>query len=220
MKYEAVIFDLDGTLIDTLKDLALSVNYALEQFEMPVHEIDDYRMMVGDGIVKLIERALPDDRMDMINEVMASQVEYYKEHLFDNTALYPGIENMLKELKASGVKLAVLSNKQQERTREMVRRFFSSDIFDYVAGANDDIPLKPEPTPALFVANQMSVEAEKVVFVGDTSIDMQTAVNATMLPVGVQWGFRDDKELYEHGCSIILNSPDELISLINGQDQD
>ena len=211
-----VTFDLDGTLVDTLEDLRQSVNQALEELSLPRHSSDSFRMNVGSGARFMIARSLPDDRQDLLDTVLQMQKAYYQEHLCDRSRAYPGIREMLNELKQGEYKLAVLSNKPDPYTREIIERLFEQDIFDIVMGNRQGMPLKPDPGCVLEIAGQLLVSAEQAAFVGDTSIDMQTANRAGMLAVGVSWGFREAEELRENGCQMLIDSPEELPALLSG----
>jgi len=216
MRFPAVIFDLDGTLADTLQDLAEATNWGLAQLGLPNHPTDDYRYMVGMGRTELCRRALPDDQQEHTDRLCSMMTEYYSEHCFDHTRLYPGTDELLSKLKTNGVKLAVLSNKPQNFVDLTVNRLIGTERFDLVLGESETTGRKPDPRGALMIATKLSVPAEEFAYVGDTSIDMETAVRAKMLPIGVTWGFRDRAELEEAGARIIVDGPDELYRVLTG----
>ncbi len=215
--FQAIIFDLDGTLIDTIEDLANTVNQLLSNHQLPLHSIDAYRIKVGDGIQKLIERSLPSNtpqNNDFIQILMEEFKNEYQKNWKQKTHPYPGIMQMLHDLERQSIKKGILSNKPQHFTDLCVKHFFPEVSFDLVRGAQKGIPHKPDPLSALDIATSFEVDPGRVIYVGDTAIDMQTAVNAGMYAVGVEWGFRDRKELIEHGAQAVLQSPKELILLI------
>jgi len=214
MKPRAIIFDLDGTLINSLGDIADTMNHILAINNLPVHEEDQYRYFIGDGIQNLIIRALPEDyRSDkFVSEMHRSfEIEYRKRCLI-KTRPYPGITNMLKALSIKGIKMAVLSNKSDEFTRYMVSELFPDNYFSAVMGSRNDTPRKPDPAGALMLAKQCGIEPVCCLFIGDSNIDMRTGTNAGMLPVGVLWGFRTEQELRDGGAESIVAHPGEILS--------
>ncbi len=211
----AVIFDLDGTLLDTLRDLADATNAVLRRRGMPEHPVDDYRLLVGEGMDRLVVRALPPVSRDPAT-VAAALAELRREYAGSwrlHTRPYPGIPAVLEALGARGVPAAVLSNKVDEFTREMVQQYFGSR-FAVVRGARAGVPLKPDPTAALAVAASLRVAPRDVMLVGDTRVDMDTARAAGMVPVGVLWGFRDEEELRAHGAAHLAREPGDLLGLV------
>ncbi|PKL38978.1 MAG: HAD family hydrolase [Spirochaetae bacterium HGW-Spirochaetae-1] len=214
MKPCAVIFDLDGTLINSLGDIADTMNHILAINNLPVHEEDQYRYFIGDGLQNLIIRSLPEDyRSDKFVSEMhrAYGVEYRKRCLF-KTRPYPGIVTMLETLSMKGIKMAVLSNKSDEFTRYMVSELFPDNFFSAVMGSRNDTPRKPDPAGALMLAKQCEIEPACCLFIGDSNIDMRTGTNAGMLPVGVLWGFRTEQELRDGGAGSIVTHPGEIMS--------
>lgn len=207
-----VIFDLDGTLLDTLKDLAESVNSVLKEFGYQPHELGRYCYFVGDGIPRLIERALPEDARsaEKIKEVKAEFMAYYRVHKMDYTRPYPGICALLEELHHRGILLAVASNKVQEVTCELVHSFFGSGLFDVVLGQLEGRPAKPDPAIVNEIMGITGVHPEDVLYVGDSEVDMRTAANSGVESVGVTWGFRPRRELEESGAGHIVEHPDEI----------
>jgi phosphoglycolate phosphatase len=216
MPYQAVIFDLDGTLLDTLEDIGDAVNRVLSTRGLPVHLIDAYRFFVGDGVAKLITRALPEDKRDA--ETLRSCLEAYREdydqHWNIKTRLYEGIGTLLDELTARGLKLAILSNKPHEFTERCVREFLSKWSFDAVIGGRDGVPLKPDPAGALEIARTLGIPPAACLYLGDTAVDIKTAIAAGMTPVGVLWGFRPTEELRESGAKILIEQPLEILRLL------
>ena len=214
MKYQAIIFDLDGTLVNTLDDLAESVNQGLRRLNLPTHEPSSYRNRVGDGVHKLIERSLPGDRQDLAEQLLEMQSQYYAQHYANASKPYPGVPEMLKQLKEAGRKLAVLSNKSDNFTQEVVPRLLGRDCFDCVWGHRDGYALKPAPDAALAMAEQMQVTPAQVAYVGDSAVDMKTATAAGFFPVGVTWGFRCRTELILNGAIGIIEHPLQLSKLL------
>ena len=212
------IFDLDGTLIDSIGDLADAMNAVLESLGHPVHPRDDYRFLVGDGIEILVRRALGPEIVDEtdIPEVVGLMRKEYSTRWTATTRPFPEIPELLSELHARRVRTSVLSNKPDSPTREIVAELFPADSFEVVRGAREDVPLKPEPTSTLEIISGAAVSPEQTVFVGDTPVDIQTGSNAGALSVGVSWGFRDAQELLEAGADHIIHRPLELLQILDG----
>jgi len=217
MSFSAVIFDLDGTLLDTLQDIADSANRVLAAAGLPVHDVRAYRYYVGDGIGQLIERIVPPDLPDRV-ATMARIADAYRQDYGRNwnvaTRPYPGVPELLDELSARGVKMAVLSNKPHEFTVRCVTAQLGRWRFEQVLGADDSLPRKPDPTGALRIAARCGVPPGEFLYVGDTATDMQTARNAGMAAVGVLWGFRDRRELESAGAWRIVERPEEVVALM------
>lgn len=209
----AVIFDLDGTLADTLLDIARSVNHALVAHGEPDHPLPAYRDMIGAGAENLIRRALREERRYRTAEVLATYGGHYSEHLLDHTRPFAGIYALLDVLVQRGVKLAVLSNKPDAPTKRLVDALFAKYPFSPVFGERAGIPKKPDPTSALEVARLMNSKPERCLFVGDSAIDMATAANAGMVGVGVTWGFRPE-ELLPSGARHLISTPGALLPLL------
>lgn len=217
MNYAGVIFDLDGTLVNTLDDLADSCNRQLERYGYPTHPTDAYRYFVGNGAKKLVERALPaESAASLIDEFLADFKAEYAHHCFDKTAPYSGVPELLERLKEEGVPMAVLSNKPDAETRRVVERYFPSGLFAAVAGQRDAIPHKPDPAGVEPILEALKLEASATAFVGDTWIDMETAKRSACVPIGVLWGFRERAELVEHEAGHLARTPEELASLLLG----
>ena len=211
--YSTYIFDLDGTLLDTLADLAASCNYALRTHGMPEHSIDDVRRFVGNGVRKLMERAIPDGEANPDFEAtFATFREYYMHHSLDTTKPYPGIMDTLVELKARGCRLAVVSNKMMAATVELCKHFFP-DTIEVAIGENEagGIKKKPAPDTVLAALKQLGVSGEDAVYVGDSDVDLATARNSGLPCISVLWGFRDRDFLLDHGATTFITSPKELL---------
>jgi phosphoglycolate phosphatase len=213
--YDAVIFDLDGTLVDTLEDLADAMNRVLSAEQAPIHSSATYKRLIGKGIRNLVGQALPLDRRteEMIARCYERMIADYGEHCLDKTRRYDGVAELVSGLRAAGAKLAVLSNKSDELTRRIVASLFGAGDFDAVMGAQPGLPLKPDPTVALLISERLGVAPGRMVFLGDSGIDMLTAGAAGMIAVGAAWGFRTNDELVESGASAVLDHPLELLGL-------
>ena len=213
MKYSTYIFDLDGTLLDTLADLAAAVNYALRQHGMPEHTIDDVRRFVGNGVRKLMERAIPDGEKNLDFEAtFATFREYYMHHSLDTTRPYPGIIETLEALKAKGCRLAVVSNKMMAATKELCQHFFA-DTIEVAIGENEAAGIRKKPAPdTVFEAlRQLGEEKDSAVYVGDSDVDLETANNSGLPCISVLWGFRDRDFLIQHGAKTFISAPSELL---------
>ena len=218
---KAVLFDLDGTLVNSLEDLADSTNYALEKFGFPTHETEKFKYFVGDGMPKLIERALPEDKREnsMINEVLTCFMNYYREHYIDKTCVYNGINELIVGLKQKNLKLAVVSNKAQEMAVTVTEKLLGKGVFEIVCGKQEGYPAKPDPTLTLKVISDLGVEPSECIFVGDSGMDMAVAKNSKCLPVGVLWGFREFKELNGNGAEFLVSKPSEILQIIGDMNE-
>lgn len=213
MNYQTFIFDLDGTLLDTLGDLAASVNYALRTHGMPEHSIDDVRRFVGNGVRKLMQRAVPDGESNPDFEAtFATFRQHYLAHSLDTTRPYDGIPGTLEALKARGCRLAVVSNKMMAATQELCRHFFP-DTIEVAIGEHEaeGIRRKPAPDTVFAALRQLRVGKEGAVYVGDSDVDIQTAANAGLPCISVLWGFRDRDFLIQHGAKTFISAPSELL---------
>lgn len=205
------IFDLDGTLLNTLNDLAASTNYALRWAGMPEHSVDDVRRFVGNGVKKLMERAIPDGLDNpKFDETYATFRKHYLEHSLDTTKPYSGIPEVLTELKRRGKKLAIVSNKFYAATQELARHFFPETI-EVAIGERENIRKKPAPDTVLEAMRQLGVGKEGTVYIGDSDVDIDTARNVGVPCISVLWGFRDRDFLIEHGATHLISKPEELL---------
>lgn len=200
MKYKVVIFDLDGTVLDTIGDLAGAVNYALMQFSLPTHSVEDVRRMVGNGVANLIRRATPKEVTDeQCKEILAAFKAYYREHINDLTKPYDGICDMLKALKNAGVYVGINSNKFDAALQSLCRIHFDG-LYDYAVGESEVTPKKPDPTAAERIMAAAGASKEETIYIGDSSVDLDTAKNAGVDSAWVSWGFRRADEM--EGCEI------------------
>ena len=211
-----VIFDLDGTLLDTIADLAMATNFALKQLGYPTHDAKTIRTFVGNGINKLLERSLPTNEQaeDTVMKMRMHFVPYYDEHNADLSAPYPGIETLLEILQEKGVMLAVASNKYQEATGKLVAQYFPTISFVEILGQREGIAVKPDPTIVFDILKKANVSPEEVLYVGDSGVDMQTAKNAGVDAVGVTWGFRPRIELESFQHLGLIDQAEELLNFI------
>ncbi len=216
MNYKAVIFDLDGTLLNSLEDIAGSVNKILATHCFTTHKTDDYKIFVGSGISELMTRSLPEEERnpDTIDDYVKEFREEYASNWNVKTKPYAGIAAMLDELVSRKIKIAVLSNKLHAFTKQCVDELLPRWKFNIVMGLQNDIPPKPDPTSALQIAKQLNIKPPHILYVGDSDIDMKTAVAACMHPVGVLWGFRTKEELQKNGAKTLIEKPQELLALI------
>ena len=207
------IFDLDGTLLNTVEDLGDATNYALTQCGFPTHKLDEYYQMVGRGIYNLFRAAVPSDQAteDIVQRMASYFIPYYDAHKCDRTRPYNGIPEMLKTISGRGVRLAVASNKYQDGAEKLVRHFFAEYDFVRILGQRDGQPIKPDPAIVdQILAEVPSVTKSQVVYVGDSNVDMQTGANAKVRTIGVTWGFRSREELAAYNPSAIVDTPDVL----------
>ena len=209
-KYKTYIFDLDGTLLSTLADLAASTNYALRTHHMPERSLDEVRRFVGNGVKKLMERAIPDGLNNpLFEETFATFRQHYMQHNLDTTQPYPGIMQLLEQLKAEGKNIAVVSNKFYAATRELCHHFFG-DLVPVAIGEREDIRKKPAPDTVIEALRELGVDKEGAVYIGDSDVDIMTAKNSGMPCVSVLWGFRDKEFLLEHGAITLILKPEEM----------
>ncbi len=216
MEYRAVLFDLDGTLLDTLVDLAGSVNSALGYLNFPQHDVAAYKYFIGNGREALAFRALPENQRSpvMVAKVVACFNEEYSRRWASNTRPYPGVSELLDTLTSRGIRMAILSNKPHDFTELMVSKMLSRWRFDSVVGALPSVPKKPDPTAALKITGQLDVRPAKFLYLGDTNVDMETATAAGMYPVGALWGFRTAGELLSAGARSLIQQPPDLIGFL------
>ena len=213
-KYKAIIFDLDGTLLDTLKDLQEGTNYALRVNGMPERTLDEIRRFVGSGARKLIERVIPGcEKEGVYEKVMGDFAFYYKEHCKDNTAPYPGIMELLKELKRRGYALGVVSNKPDFAVQELIPEYFP-DIFSSVTGERKGVAKKPAPDLIWEAMKKLNASKEESVYIGDSEVDIEAAKNAGLPCISVAWGFKGREFLKEHNAEMIVDAPEEILELV------
>jgi phosphoglycolate phosphatase len=213
MRFEVALFDMDGTLLDTLEDIADATNGALREMGFPERGLPDYRYAVGDGMEMLIRRVLPEGAADggTVGGCLARMREIYRGGWAAKTRPYEGVSEMLEALSDRGVRLTLLSNKPQEFAAQMVTHFFPARRFDAVYGARSGVPRKPDPTVALEIAAQLGRDPARFFYLGDTATDMATALAAGMFPAGALWGFRPEAELREAGAKALLAHPIEVL---------
>ncbi|MDP4238296.1 MAG: HAD family hydrolase [Bacteroidota bacterium] len=211
-----LIFDLDGTLLNTVADLAESTNYALRLCGFPTHEAEAYKFFVGNGINKLFERALPvgEKTQENILKIRHFFLEFYGTHNTELTVPYPGIPALLQKLQSEGVKLAVASNKYQKGTEELIQHFFPEIKFVAVFGQRENVPSKPDPTIVHDILTVAKVEKQHVLYIGDSGVDMQTARNSGIDAAGVTWGFRPRSEMEEFSPKYLVENPSEILSIV------
>jgi phosphoglycolate phosphatase len=216
MRFRGVLFDLDGTLLDTISDLAEAMNRVLRRHGFPPHAVADYKRFVGDGVEWLVRRALPDGSrsQEEIHRFVAAMRQEYRALGHAHTRPYDGIPEVLDALAAKGVRLAVLSNKMDDFTKDMVARFFPKIGFDAVVGASPGAPVKPDPSAARQIARDAGIPPSDWIHVGDTAVDMKTAVASGMFPVGALWGFRAAEELVQGGAQVLLRTPRALLPFL------
>ena len=214
MKYSLVIFDMDGTILNTLDDMTDSLNVILEKYKLPLHTLDEVRFMVGNGIPKLIERAIPQGRENPeFDKILADFIAYYEEHCAIKTAPYAGIPECIKKLRDAGMKIAVNTNKVEPAAIALCDDYFPG-LFDIISGSRPGMPPKPAPDGIYEILSRAGMdgksEGQKAVFIGDSDVDMQTGMNAGLDVIGVDWGFRGKEFLKEHGAEVIMMNAEEL----------
>jgi len=214
-----VLFDLDGTLLNTIQDLADSVNNVLSRSGFPTHRVEDYKYFVGNGMRNTVTQALPENRrnQETIDVLYAQMEDEYSKNWAKNTRPYPGIHGLLDTLIKRDIKIAILSNKPQKATEQMVSALLASWHFEITMGAQPALPLKPDPIAALLIAKRMNLSPHKFVYLGDSAVDMKTAVAANMYPVGALWGFRTADELLSAGAEKLIKRPSELLHIVQGR---
>lgn len=215
---KTIIFDLDGTLIDSLEDIAVCMNQVLKELDLPTHEMNDYKYFVGGGISILVDNALNALNTEISDELKEKVTQRFKEiydqKLHAKTKPYDGIYELLDELVKLDYNIGILSNKPHEFTLAYAKSLFSKYNIPQIHGQKSDVPKKPDPSAAIMIATSFNSPCEETYFIGDTMVDMQTAVNANMIGIGVLWGFRDEKELIENGASFVVKHPLDIIEII------
>lgn len=215
MAIKAVIFDLDGTLLDTCNDLANAVNFALNKNGFPTHNPEMFKIFTGDGTDVMITRALPENRRDIetLKKVREDYFEFYNAHSGEFTRPYEGIPELLESLKERGIMLAVTSNKIEFMTQSVIKHYFG-DTFDFVIGQSENVPPKPNPLMVFKAMKNLGVEPSECLYVGDTGVDAKTGKNAGIFTVGVLWGFRAREELIENGADSVVDKPCQILEFL------
>ncbi|MGO4773462.1 HAD family hydrolase [Flavobacterium sp. W22_SRS_FK3] len=215
MKYKGIIFDLDGTLVNSLEDISDAMNTVLQTLKYPTHAYGDYQYFIGSGLRNLVSKALPESNNgeNEIENCFQKMLAFYGENCTLKTKPYEGITELLDNLTSQKIKLAVFSNKADELTKKIVSEIFP-DYFDTAVGLSTEALKKPNPFEALEISKNWSLKPEEIIFIGDSDIDMQTAINANMFPVGVSWGYRTDEELKESGAKLVIHNPIDLLQLL------
>lgn len=212
--YKLAVFDMDGTILDTLEDLKDSTNFALQKCGYPTRTYDEVRRFVGNGIRKLIERAVPEglsvEEIDRVHEVFT---EHYKVHCADKTKAYDGIKPLIEKLRANGVKTAVVSNKADYGVRELCKEYFDG-LFDYAVGEKEGIRRKPAPDSVNEALRVLGIDKSEAVYIGDSDVDFETAKNAELPCISVLWGFRDEEFLREKGATLFVHDPAEIFDIV------
>jgi len=216
MNYKAIIFDLDGTLLNTIDDLADSTNIVLKRMGYPTSDVEKYKYFVGNGVYNLVKRALPEDKRDdsTVKMCMDAMMEEYNRRLTNKTKPYEGIPELLDALSSKGIKMAILSNKPDAATKFIVGELLSKWNFQVVLGERQGVPRKPDPTAAYEVAQILDIQPEDFLYLGDSGVDMETANAAGMFAVGALWGFRDSEELRNGGARVLIAKPHELLNIL------
>ncbi len=213
---KAILFDLDGTLADSIKDLSTSTNLALEKNGYPTRQRAEFNYFVGDGMPKMIERALPETARDedTVKKVLADFLAHYSHHYADKTSSYEGVPELVDTLKKQGLIVAVVTNKEQDMANVVVERLYGEGTFDLIFGKQEGLPAKPDPTATLLAMKQLGVEPQECVFLGDSGVDVLTGVRSGAVPVGELWGYRDEAELLENGAQYIIERPEQLLDVL------
>jgi phosphoglycolate phosphatase len=215
MKFKGVIFDLDGTLVDSLQDISDAMNSVLQHYNYPTHSYEDYKNFIGSGIRSLVSKSLPLNQNNdtLVTNCFNLMIEVYRDNCTLKTKPYDGIIELLDNLKSRHIKLSVLSNKSDELTKHITQALFPN-YFDPVVGLSIEAHKKPNPFGVLEISKTLGIPPEELIYVGDTGIDMQTATRANMFGVGVLWGFRSKEELVSNGAKYVLSSPSDLIEIL------
>ncbi len=216
MIYQAIVFDLDGTLINSLEEIASCCNHVLTSKGFKGHPLDSYRFFIGDGAAELVRRALPKgSQEDTIRMCYHKLMDRYSAICCETAVLYPGIPQLLDRLTERGIKMAILSNKAQTLAEKSVDRLLSSWKFEVVCGQRDAVPRKPDPAGAVEIAETLNLSPSCFLYLGDTAVDMKTSIAAGMFPVAALWGFRDKKELQENGAQELIENPLDILGLLD-----
>ena len=211
--YKAVLFDLDGTILNTLDDLFYSTNYALEQYNLKTRTYEEIRCFVGNGVRVLIEKAVGENNLQLTDLVIEKFKEHYQVHSKDHIKEYKGIKELLDNLKNKGVKLSVVTNKFDAAAQEIINKYFPN-IFDIVLGETKELNRKPHPDMCNYVLNKLGLTNSEVIYIGDSEVDLETAKNANLKCISCSWGFRTKEELVSFGASVIIDNPLEILKMI------
>lgn len=216
MNYKAVLFDLDGTLLNTIDDLSNSMNAILKNAGLPTHETEQYKLFVGNGVRSLVSRSLPEQyrNAETIDAFTSSMRKEYSKRWNENTHPYEGVPELLDELKINNIKMAILSNKSDEFTKQIAKSLLPGWKFSVVFGERASVPRKPDPSAALEIAEMMGLEPKDFLYLGDSDTDMETANSAGMYAIGALWGFRNSNELIEAGAKAVIEHPMDLIKYL------
>jgi phosphoglycolate phosphatase len=218
-KYKGIIFDLDGTLLNTIEDISDSVNEVLRVFNCPEHNYDDYKLKLGSGFKSLLENSFPEGTdEETILKGLDLFVKIYDKKFKNKTKPYEGISELLYELNKLGIKIGVNSNKRNDYTNELIKKFFEDISFVDIFGEREGIPKKPDPTTVLEISKHMELSLSEIVYIGDSKIDMMTATNAHIDSIGVLWGFRSFDELVKYNATYIVSEPKEILDIISKED--
>ena len=212
--YKAVLFDLDGTILNTLDDLFYSTNYALEKYNLNKRTYEEIRCFVGNGVRVLIEKAVGENHQHFVDNVILEFKNHYKEHSLDHIREYDGIKELLNELKRKGLKLAVVTNKFNQAAQDIINKYFNS-IFDVVLGETKELSRKPNPDMCNYVLKELGITSCEALYVGDSDVDIMTAKNANLRCISCSWGFKTKDELISFGANIIIDNPNELLKYLN-----
>ncbi|AFM40771.1 haloacid dehalogenase superfamily enzyme, subfamily IA [Desulfosporosinus acidiphilus SJ4] len=216
MKYKAAIFDLDGTLVDSLEDLAESMNAVLRRLNYEIHDLESYKYFIGNGIKNLVRQALPEESRDesIISGCFDSMLKEYRERCLDKTKPYAEVPELLDELTKRNIKLCILTNKADELAQKVVSVLLADWNFEFVIGPSVNIPRKPDPTGALLISSSLAIPPAEIIYLGDSGVDMQTAAAANMYAVGALWGYRTREELIRNGARSLIDHPLEFLKYL------
>ncbi len=215
LRYRAILFDLDGTLVDTLDDLTAAMNYGLRRLGLPEHPAEVCRRMIGNGVDIFASRALGPDHQDLHGRLIEVMMPYYEAHCMDRSRVYEGVHGVLAELHRRGIRVAVVTNKDQPQAEKVMGHYFADGLFDAIVGVGPQVPVKPDPTGTRRVLDTFGVGSDQALFIGDSEIDYETAENAGVRFVGAAWGFRGRPALARLGVKTIIERPGEILNLLS-----
>ena len=217
--YQHVIFDLDGTLLNTIEDLADASNWVCRNHGWPTHSVEEYKYFVGNGMTQLVLRFSPPEwnSPEGLAIILREFMTYYDTHKADKTAAYAGMPEAVARMKEAGVSLAVLSNKPHGQAVDVVRQIFGDGVFDFVQGQSEELPRKPDPAGVLYLLDKMGIKKEECVYVGDSEVDVATAKAAGVTGLAATWGFRSRQVLEEAGAGVLIDYPGELVDFLRGR---